>query len=1591
MRYAPPLLHRSRARRPAAARLTWLVVLAACAAALLVRPAASQVELAWPDALVVPSIDRPIQVRIAADGSGGAIVAWDVLLASRHRIYCLRVNADGEILWGEQAHPHFVQTTSYDAIEMELVTSDGHAYIAWIDHGVTRAAGLHVQKLHISDGTPGWSQLPSGLEIGLNLPSIAFDLGLHGDDSGNVLVTVLSHPDSPPRVYAGLLRGDGSAPELPWGASGLVQIPHPYDPSTYQMTPAIVSDGQGGAVVAWIELHEGPSVVLMAQRVSPFGTMLWSTYGVNVGETPAGTAPLNPRLAFTGDGGALLAWDLSDVGGCTQVFTRRLAATNPLSSWPPAAVTACIDSGLVFPAPILFSEYPDPPGVTCLASTAPTVDAGHLTGSRLDADSGASVWYQASVTPFQSISSTLLAVGDGMGGSIVVRSGPGPTRTIEAHHVRGADGEPAGSATPVYQSTELPLVLCAGERGAAYVAGALEWDVYIQRLQVPFPPCGLPTRIDIGAVTTCTQRDTTVTITNSSAYTMPLAIAFEPGSSSAFTIPSELVPESLPPGESVDLPLRYAPTAVETDYATLHITYDCRVELAGQGVAPSCAVFPQSLDFGDFVRGESLNRSLPFEVRNNSSGWMSGTVSLSTGTDSRFSLAGGTTTYSLGPGDAHTFLVEFSYDGNPDALCDTYGGTILTGDACDCADVQLSANLTDYGQLGALPEGIDFGERETLADPDVDPPYELSLVLANETDTGCGTWGGYLELAGVPDPPDPDDPPIFSTNPGDTVGIELPPQQAQNVTVYFRPYEPRSYGATLRVHDAMTEQVHEITLQGSGGFGEPVCAFCEGEPAPPDTLEFAPVLGESSSVVLCLTNLGGGALTGQVTLEGEGSRAFSLWGTTYDLAHAETDSVRVTFFPAALGRLECELDLGTSCTELGPLVLIGDALAPGECRLSPAELDFGTVVAGTSETRTITLHNDGEVPITAWFSGSTVEALGLTPPEPSDCIEVGDGLRFVQVGGGDSCAIPFVFTPPEMAGGVTVEGSITLEGACAGLEIPCSGNSVNWGVCQTNVNYPGEPPPGEEQDLDFGAVAIGSADTLSFAIQNIGLEPCTAISGEVYGCWEGMGAPQDGPPFTITEGAGTYSLGCGAARIIRVRFAPTDLPAAWCEIFADCSVPVLCTGSGLPEPPRCSVEPPEGVTFGPSCFCPLDNTPRGAVATQVRIRNVGHSLLAGTVTLDGDTTGLSLEGPADSPSIWPQYELPDSGDVLRFTVVFRARDALPHAATVRTGSAACTDLPVSAHGYHPGDIDRNDVRSLADLQRLLDHLLQRELLPPDESLSGFGDLNCDARIDVADLVSLGYDIGETVARGGEPAIFAGLTAPSSLPRLPAHLRPLSASPDGAARWELLLEAGPQSVELVSLLIPRSACDDCAEAFDPAEGWMAWSASGEQGLALVTCRDPRDGTYRNPANDSGMLSIGTLRTPADWMPAVASGECVLGLLLGTDGLPKVLSVEPADHAGPGTGAARLALIVPNPSAGAVSLLLESEPATTLRLEIFDLQGRRAATLWDGPAGREARWILWEGLSADARPAPSGVYFARLSTDRGMQQYRIMLLR
>jgi hypothetical protein len=104
-------------------------------------------------------------------------------------------------------------------------------------------------------------------------------------------------------------------------------------------------------------------------------------------------------------------------------------------------------------------------------------------------------------------------------------------------------------------------------------------------------------------------------------------------------------------------------------------------------------------------------------------------------------------------------------------------------------------------------------------------------------------------------------------------------------------------------------------------------------------------------------------------------------------------------------------------------------------------------------------------------------------------------------------------------------------------------------------------------------------------------------------------------------------------------------------------------------------------------------------------------------------------------------------------------------------------------------------------------------------------------------------------------------------------------------------------------------------------------------------------------------------------------------------------EPVDVGDRAPHAERLLLAPsrPNPFRGRVSFDFEVPQAAHVRLEVYDLRGRRVKTIDDALLGPGRYSRSWKGSDGTGVPAPGGIYFIRLWTPAETLRQKVVLIR
>jgi hypothetical protein len=152
-------------------------------------------------------------------------------------------------------------------------------------------------------------------------------------DGGGGAIIAWSEYRTTWNIYAQRIDADGV---ILWGAGGAAVC----DFVGAQRFPAIVSDGAGGAIAAWYDDRNGNNDIY-AQKIDANGSIQWTADGVAL-MTAAGEQ-YNYGIVSDGAGGAIVA--IYDSGGNGDVYAQRIAADGTVL-WGAGGLPVCTTTDL---------------------------------------------------------------------------------------------------------------------------------------------------------------------------------------------------------------------------------------------------------------------------------------------------------------------------------------------------------------------------------------------------------------------------------------------------------------------------------------------------------------------------------------------------------------------------------------------------------------------------------------------------------------------------------------------------------------------------------------------------------------------------------------------------------------------------------------------------------------------------------------------------------------------------------------------------------------------------------------------------------------------------------------------------------------------------------------------------------------------------------------------------------------------------------------------------------------------------------------------------------------------------------------------
>ncbi|MCF6147428.1 MAG: hypothetical protein E3K37_02095 [Candidatus Kuenenia sp.] len=339
--------------------------------------------------------------KIISDGAGGVIITWHDLRSgiTNSDIYAQRIDVNGNPMWKTDGIPVCDEINEQDS-PCIATDSAGGAIIIWQDSR-TNYDDLYAQRIN-NNGEMLWEKngVPVCWVFGAQSAPVTVD-----DGHGGAIVAWQDFRKSYADIYAQRIDGSG---RILWEKTGV----NVCGARGHESYPVIISNGAEGAIVAWMDMRNDNNDIF-AQQLDGNGNILWEVDGIPV--TTAQEKQDYPVMVTDGAGGAIIAWwDLRS--GKYDVYTQRIDLTgNPL--WKDDGLPVCMEDGIQN----YVSLTADGVGGAILAWNDSRASLFDIYAQRIDSNGNAQ-WNNngAPVSTASETQCYSAIVSDGKGGAIIV-------------------------------------------------------------------------------------------------------------------------------------------------------------------------------------------------------------------------------------------------------------------------------------------------------------------------------------------------------------------------------------------------------------------------------------------------------------------------------------------------------------------------------------------------------------------------------------------------------------------------------------------------------------------------------------------------------------------------------------------------------------------------------------------------------------------------------------------------------------------------------------------------------------------------------------------------------------------------------------------------------------------------------------------------------------------------------------------------------------------------------------------------------------------------------------------------------------------
>jgi hypothetical protein len=250
---------------------------------------------------------QSMQFATTTDNNGGIVIAWTDFRSGRNDIYAQRVNPDGNFLWGSTGLA--ICTTVSSSLPILNILSDNNILVTW-EAEITHFSNTDIiaQKIDLN-GSLMWG---NGVTIKDNSESqYGVKVSSNQDGGATFAWYDVAGMDG---IYTQRLDGNG---DKLWNSNGI-----PIRINDFLFYNSITSSDNNSSIISWVEYRNNVSHVFL-QKINSSGVIQWSSLGLPI-STNLNDKDLH-RVISDGNGGAIIAWE-EEISVNYRVLTQKISS-----------------------------------------------------------------------------------------------------------------------------------------------------------------------------------------------------------------------------------------------------------------------------------------------------------------------------------------------------------------------------------------------------------------------------------------------------------------------------------------------------------------------------------------------------------------------------------------------------------------------------------------------------------------------------------------------------------------------------------------------------------------------------------------------------------------------------------------------------------------------------------------------------------------------------------------------------------------------------------------------------------------------------------------------------------------------------------------------------------------------------------------------------------------------------------------------------------------------------------------------------------------------------------------------------------------